>query len=310
MMEELRVVAPAGRGDPLLRVRDLWFRYRGQAEPAVRGISFDVEAGEVLGILGPNGSGKSTLLSAVFDARKGHRAGTVTGASETGPLGGRVGYATQQTALYQQLTTRENLVHAARLVLPAGRVRAAVDAALDEFGLGSVRDHVVGELSGGWQRLAHIAASFVHDPPLRFLDEPTSALDFDTRGRLVELVRAWSARGVASVVTSHYPEDLEEMCTRLVIIKAGELIRSATLAQLLAGLSRQLVIELSDERGTREVRVAMPEHAAELPTAVADALRTGAATGAARITGLRVTAATLRGLLTEDPLLAGVVDDE
>lgn len=307
MTEAQRVGTPVGRGDPLLRVRDLRFRYHGQAEPAVRGISFEVGPGEVLGILGPNGSGKSTLLSAVFDARKGHRAGTVTCGPATGRLGGHVGYATQETALYQQLTTRENLVHAARMVLPAGRVRAAVDAAVDEFGLGTVCDRIVGKLSGGWQRLAHIAVSFVHDPPLRFLDEPTSALDFDTRGRLVELVRAWSARGVASVVTSHYPEDLEEMCTRLMIIRGGELIRSATLSQLLAGLSRQLVIELSDEHGAREVRVALPEFADELPQAVADAV---GASGTAKITGLRVTAATLRGLLTEDPRLAGVVDDE
>nr|WP_225955247.1 ABC transporter ATP-binding protein [Kibdelosporangium phytohabitans] len=292
----------------LLEVRDLRFRYHGQAEPAVRGISFEVQPGEVLGILGPNGSGKSTLLSAVFDARKGHRAGAVSYESEpvTGPIGDRVGYATQQTALYHLLTTKENLTHAARLALPAKRVRAAVDAAVTEYGLGPAVNRVVGQLSGGWQRLVHVAASFVHDPPLRFLDEPTSALDFDTRGRLVELVRAWSARGVASVVTSHYPEDLEEMCTRLLIIKNGEVIRSATLSRLLAGLSRQLVVELSDER---EVRIDVPDSAGQLSSAVVDAVR-DSGTGTAKVAGLRVTAATLRGLLTEDPELAGLVDDE
>ncbi|ONI81393.1 hypothetical protein ALI144C_18795 [Actinosynnema sp. ALI-1.44] len=298
----------AASDNPLLAVRDLRFRYPGQAEPTVRGISFAVEPGEVLGILGPNGSGKSTLLSAVFDARRGHRTGVVSyrSAPVTGAVGDLVGYATQQTALYQLLTTKENLTHAARLALPGKRVRAAVDAAADEFGLGLVVNRVVGELSGGWQRLVHIAASFVHDPPLRFLDEPTNALDFETRGRLVELVRAWSGRGVASVVTSHYPEDLEEMCSRLLIIKGGEVIRSATLSRLLAGLSRQLVVDVSDERGAREVRIPLPEYAEELSGAVADAVRVD---GAAKLTGLRVTAATLRGLLTEDPELAGLVDD-
>ncbi|MFD5537583.1 ABC transporter ATP-binding protein [Streptomyces sp. NPDC127079] len=304
-----------GTGTPdglVLTIRGLRFRYAGRQEDVLQGISFDVARGEVVGILGPNGSGKSTLLSAVLDMRKGHRDGLVSIAPDLGGRGARtaVGYATQQTALYGELTCRENLLHAARLVLPRGAVREAVARCVDEFGLVSVVSRKVGELSGGWRRLVHIAASFVHDPPLRFLDEPTTALDFETRGQLVELVRGWSTRGVTSIVTSHYPEDLEEMCTRLVVIRHGRVVRTARLADLLTGLSRQLVIETTENGEKTSTRVRMPSAAGDLAGAVTQALTAVRIGPSARLETVGVAAASLRGLLTQDPQLAGVIEDE
>ncbi|HEY8979550.1 MAG TPA: ABC transporter ATP-binding protein [Streptomyces sp.] len=294
---------------PVLTIRGLRFRYPGRAQDVLQGITFDVARGEVVGVLGPNGSGKSTLLSAVLDMRKGHRDGLVSIDAAPGARPG-VGYATQQTALYGELTCRENLVHAARLVLPRGEVREAVARCVEEFGLSSVASRRAGELSGGWQRLTHIAASFVHDPPLRFLDEPTTALDFETRGQLVELVRAWSTRGVTSVVTSHYPEDLEEMCTRLVVIRHGKVVRTARLADLLTDMSRHLVVETTEHGRRTTTRVRMPSAAGDLAGAVTRALAGAGIGESARLETVHVAAASLRGLLTQDPQLAGVIEDE
>lgn len=302
---------PAGEGGPgpVLSVRGLRFRYPGRTEPALHGVGFDLWPGEVLGVLGPNGSGKSTLLSAVLDVKKGHREGEVTlfGAPVSAGAGHRVGYATQMTALYLPLTVRENLVHAARLVLPRRRAGEAVRRSIEEFRLEGVLGRRVGELSGGWRRLVHIAASFVHEPPLRFLDEPTAALDFETRGRLVGLVADWAARGAAVVVTSHYPEDLEEMCTRLLVIRQGVVIRSATLADLLAGVSRRLVVEVSQEGRETTVTLELPARSGDLARDIAAALDAARVTPEARLENLRLTSANLRGLLTGDPRLTGVI---
>jgi ABC-2 type transport system ATP-binding protein len=301
--------APADDSDVALSVRGLRFSYPGRSEPVLRDITFDLRPSEVVGVLGPNGSGKSTLLSALLDTRKGRRGGEVHfGRKQTVPRG-LVGYATQQTALYRQLTVRENLLHAARILLPGGQVRASVDRCVKEFGLAEVASRPVHQLSGGWQRLVHLAVSFVHDPPVRILDEPTNALDFETRGRLVELVRGWRSRAIATLLTSHYPEDIEEMCTRIVVIRNGRAVRSAPLADLLAGLSRQLVVEATRHGTVVTGRAAAPTRLADLPAALGSAIRDcGGVDG--EVSDVRLTAATLRGLLTEDPQLKGMLADE
>jgi ABC-2 type transport system ATP-binding protein len=295
--------------EPVLAVQNLRFRYPGTDDYALLSISFELVAGEVLGILGANGSGKSTLLAALLDVRSGERHGAVRFyPREAGDHRGRIGYLAQQPSLYLSLTLWENLVHAARLVLPRRAVRPAVRRAVAEFRLGAVVDRPLRELSGGWRQLCHLAVSFVHDPPVRLLDEPTTALDFETRERVVQLVKGWAARGVACVVTSHYPEDLEQMCTRMVVIRQGESIRSACLADLLAQLRPTLVIELETVAGPRTMSLPLPDRFGDVSAAVeAAAERYGAA---ARVVAVRLSGGRLRDLLQGDPELAGVVRDE
>jgi len=293
---------------PALSVRDLRFRYPGAAEAALRSAAFDVWPGEVLGVLGANGSGKSTLLTALLGARKGEVSGRVVlaGGADV-PRTRTIGYATQQTALYRHLTVGENLLHMARLVLPGRRVRSAVRDCVEEYELAPVLRRPVGELSGGWQRLTHVAASFLHDPPVRLLDEPTAALDFQTRGRIVRLVKDWAtSRHTAIVVTSHYPEDLEEMCDRLIVLRAGAVVRSATLTELLSGLRREIVVEATDGGVSRSGRAPLPRDVGDLADHVSTAVLAGGMRPEARIDALRLTSATLRGLLADDPELGKV----
>jgi ABC-2 type transport system ATP-binding protein len=228
------VSAPAA-----LTVSDLSFRYPGRDRHVLAGLSFEAPAGSALGVLGANGSGKSTLLAALAGARAGLRTGTVTlsGAARsdlTQPDPRAIGFATQDVALYRELTVRENLRHAARVTMRRDRVAAAVDRAIAEYGLAPVVDVAAHRLSGGWARVAHLAATFVHDPPVRLLDEPTAALDFEARVRLVALIRSWRDSGVICVVTSHYPEDIEEMCEAVVVIAGGAVVYRGTVADLAA----------------------------------------------------------------------------
>ncbi|MBT0770045.1 ABC transporter ATP-binding protein [Kineosporia sp. J2-2] len=288
-----------------LVVEGLSFQYPRAERPVLRGMSLRVAPGESVGVLGPNGSGKSTFLSALLEARSGHREGTVTLAGARAWRRELVGYATQEVALYPQLTAAENLRHMARILCPPERVAGAVTATLDEFGLRGRAHEPVHRLSGGWQRLTHLAASFVHDPPLRLLDEPTTALDFETRSRLVELTRRWRIDGCALLVTSHYPEDIEQMCTHAVVVRDGVVARHAPVPELMAAHRRELLLETTDAGTSRQRRLPVPRTVAELRDYLLHH-----ADGRERLKEIRTTGARLRDALAADPHLRGAVDDE
>lgn len=294
---------------PALTVKSLSFRYPKQVGLVLRGVSFKVQAGQSLGVLGANGSGKSTLLNAILGVRAGTRLGSVTFHGTADFSRTLVGYATQQISLYQQLTVKENLRHVARMLLSRKAVPAAVDRTLAEFGLTERANVLVRRLSGGWQRLAHLAASFVHDPPLRILDEPTAALDFETRNRLVGLVNDWRQAGSTLLVTSHYPEDIEEMCTHAVVIREGTVARYQSVPAFLAGYRRELVIDTETAYGPQTVRVAAPQTIHDLHQAVAD-IATGDDMSGRRVIGIRTSQSRLREVLVADPQLQGVVSGE
>jgi ABC-2 type transport system ATP-binding protein len=295
-----------------LRVQDLSFCYPAGEKDVLTGVGLDVAGGQVVGILGPNGSGKSTLLKAVLDAHRGRRGGRVSAQVDGADVDLRrvVGFASQQIALYQQLTVAENLRHAARTLLPWRQVRGAVDATVAEFGLAGVLGTPVERLSGGWQRMAHLAASFVHAPAIRLLDEPTAALDFAARGRLVELVGQWRRQGLAMVLTSHYPEDIEETCTHAVVIGDGAVARRGQLDALLGRISAELVVEIESRGVPTTLRQPAPPTTGGLAASIETLLRENGCEPSARLKDVRVTKKTLRQLLASDPDLRELLDDD
>lgn len=320
-------VAVAAGPRPGISVSGLSFRYPSAARPTLRDVSFEVAPGQVLGVLGANGSGKSTLLNALLDVRAGERRGTVAiqgGRPDArgrpdGPGASRarraaaardVGYAPQQVALYDLLTVRENLRHVARTLLGRRAVTAAVDDAIAEHGLEPVASTPAYRLSGGWRRLAHIAASFVHRPGVRLLDEPTAALDFEARRRLVELVQSWRAAGIPMIVTSHYPEDIDEICTHALVISDGAVARHGPLADLLGRCRRELVIEAVAESGAIAARADAPATPADLAAALGALVARSGEFASARLLAVRVTDNRLRDVLAADPRLKGLLDDE
>jgi ABC-2 type transport system ATP-binding protein len=307
--EQLRApVLPAVR----LRVQDLTFRYPAGEKDVLTGVSLEVAGGQVMGVLGPNGSGKSTLLKAILDSHRGRRGGHASAQVDGADVDLRrvVGFASQQIALYQQLTVAENLRHAARTLLPWRQVRGAVDQTVAEYGLAGVLGVPVERLSGGWQRLTHIAASFVHSPAIRLLDEPTAALDFEARGRLVELVGQWRRQGLAMVLTSHYPEDIEETCTHAVVIGDGAVARRGELDMLLGRVSAELVLEVETVGGMATLRRPAPSTTGELASSFESLLRDKECDLSARLKDIRLTKKSLRQLLASDPDLRELLDDD
>lgn len=290
---------------PRMTVSGLSFRYPGARANVLHDVGFTVASGQVLGVLGANGSGKSTLLNALLDVRSGQRTGSVV---FTDTDRGGVALASQQISLYQQLTVLENLWHAARTQLPRQLLRAAVEDAVAEYGLGDVARRPVHQLSGGWQRITHLATSFVHRPTIRLLDEPTAALDFEARGRLVALVESWRRAGASMLITSHYPEDIEEIGTHALVIHNGTVARHETLADLLARHNRELIIDVTVDGGPVQVRRPAPATLADAHALIEELSRAGHHNGA--VHGIRLTDNTLRELLAADPQLKGLLDDD
>lgn len=209
-----------GRGPLVLSARDLSYCHR-KDQPVFVGLDIDLRAGSSIGLTGKNGAGKTTLLGVLTRTLSGTNDAQVQYLTERGVLD--VGYATQHVALYELLTVVENLRCAASMLVRSREVTQVVDAALEEFGLEGLSDRRVATLSGGQQRIVHLATAFVHRPTIRILDEPTAGLDFSSRQLLIDLVAGWKSAGCALLVTAHYPEDLEEMCDDVVVLTDGHL---------------------------------------------------------------------------------------
>jgi ABC-2 type transport system ATP-binding protein len=184
---------------------------------ALRGISFDVDAGEVVAIVGPNGAGKTTLLSIIAGTLK-PTSGTLAGPGEDL----RVGWAPQQTALYSKLSVAENL----RLFAELERVedpRAAVERMLAQTGLDDRRDERVDRLSGGNRQRVNVAIGLISNPPLLALDEPSASLDPAQRARLWEFVTGQARGGTAVLFSTHSPAEAQRYAQRVIVLEDGEL---------------------------------------------------------------------------------------
>jgi ABC-2 type transport system ATP-binding protein len=188
---------------------------------ALRDVSFDVRAGELVAVVGPNGAGKTTLLSIVAGAAS-STAGTVSG-SALGDGARRVGWAPQQAALYSKLTVRENLRLFARLEGVAD-VDSAVARMLEQTGLGPRADERVQRLSGGNRQRVNVALGLLADPQLLALDEPSSALDPGQRARLWEFVGALAGRGTSVLFSTHHLGEVRRYASRAIVLADGEVL--------------------------------------------------------------------------------------
>lgn len=211
--------------------------------PVLRNASVELHPGEATGLLGSNGAGKSTLLGVLTRTLPRTADVPVQIASNRGRWD--IGYAPQNSALYEILTVTENLHHVASTLLPGQKIKDAVADAIDEYGLSHIADAVVSTLSGGQRRLVHIAAAFVHGPSIRILDEPTAGLDFEAREHLRGLIRKWKERGDTLLITAHYPEDIEEFCDVAVLLHGGRTYSLGNLASFLAQSSSVVTVRLT-----------------------------------------------------------------
>jgi len=234
-------------GDGLVQARGL--RKRFGAFEAVRGIDVDVARGEVFGFLGPNGAGKSSTMRmiACVSPRSGGEL-QVLGMDPTadGPrIRARIGVVPQLDNLDQELTVRQNLeVYGRYFGLSRPHVRAKAAELLEFVQLAERADDEVEPLSGGMKRRLTIARSLVNDPELLLLDEPTTGLDPQARHLLWERLYRLKREGVTQIITTHYMDEAEQLCDRLVVMDGGLIVAEGSPAELIERHSTREVLEL------------------------------------------------------------------
>ncbi len=213
---------------PAIAVADLHVT-RGDSE-VLRGISLEVPAGAVTGLLGPSGCGKSTLMRAIVGVQV-VASGRVTVLGEPAgsrPLRSKVGYVTQAPSVYGDLSVRENLRFFARVL---GAPPERVDAVIATVGLGGFADRVVDRLSGGQRARVSLATALLNAPPLLVLDEPTVGLDPVLRRDLWAMFGDLAAAGTTLLVSSHVMDEAGN-CDRLLLMRDGRILASATPQEL------------------------------------------------------------------------------
>ena len=216
---------------------------------ALRGIDFEIAAGEVFGLLGPNGAGKTTTVEILEGYRK-RDAGTVTVLGEDPQKAGRdwreqVGVVLQSSSLYANLTVRESLESF------AGYYRAPRDAheVCTIVGLDEKKDARVRTLSGGQKRRLDLGLALIGDPELIFLDEPTTGFDPGARRNAWETIRNLRALGKTVLLTTHYLDEAEQLADRVAVLRDGVIVRVGTPAQLTTATQT----EIRYRRNGREV---------------------------------------------------------
>jgi ABC-2 type transport system ATP-binding protein len=209
-------------GAPAIAAGDVSKRY-GRRE-ALRGVSFEAGAGEVVAVIGPNGAGKTTLLSILAGLQE-PTSGTVSRAPR------EVGWVPQSPAVYAKLSVAENLRLFARLEKVADP-EGAVTAMLEQTGLAERADDELGTLSGGNRQRVNIAVGLLADPPVLLLDEPSSSLDPRQRERLWEFIGALATRGTAVVFSTHNVGEAERYADRVLVLADGEVLFTGSAAEL------------------------------------------------------------------------------
>ncbi len=201
---------------------------------AARGVSFEIDDGEIFGLLGPNGSGKTTTLECIIGLRE-----PDTGAIEVCGIDARlrpqdvkqkIGAALQTTSLQDKITPREALT----LFGSFYRNRAAAGEMLERFALASKADVPFDTLSGGQRQRLALALAFVNKPELVFLDEPTTGLDAQSRRELHAEVVRMKRDGHTVLLTTHYIEEAEQLCDRIAVIDKGQIIATGAPHELVA----------------------------------------------------------------------------
>lgn len=221
--------------DTVVSVQNLVKKYKNQY--AIKDLSFTVKKGEILGLLGPNGSGKTTTINCILSLLQ-FGSGQIkifgkTMRPSAYDLKQKIGVIFQEVAVFDELTVYENIDYFCGLYIKDKVTRKSyIKDAIKLVGLEKFQKHRPKQLSGGLLRRLNIACGIAHKPELIFLDEPTVAVDPQSRNNILNDIKKLRDHGATVIYTTHYMEEVEELCDRVIILDNGQIIASGTVDEL------------------------------------------------------------------------------
>ena len=245
----------------LVHIENLVKRYGNLL--ALDHLSLDIEEGEIFGLLGPNGSGKTTAINCLLALLK-YDKGTITifgkdMKPDSYDIKQDIGVVMQNVAVFEQMSVYENIDYFCGLyVRDKQKRRELVEEAIAFTGLSDFRKMRPKKLSGGLLRRLNIACGIVHKPRLIIMDEPTVAVDPQSRNKILEGILELNRQGSTIIYTSHYMEEVEQICTRVAIMDHGRIIASGTKDELkqMIKTGETITIEavILEENNLKEIR--------------------------------------------------------
>lgn len=235
----------------IIEVKKLTKKYKELT--AVDDLSFKVYDGEILGLLGPNGSGKSTTINCLLSLLNYNNGSIKIFGKEMTPdsyeIKSKIGVVFQDVSVFDELTVYENIDFFCGLYILDKQTREKyIDDALKLVGLEDFKNFYPKKLSGGLLRRLNIACGIAHKPKLIFLDEPTVAVDPQSRNNILDGIKKLRDDGATIVYTTHYMEEVEILCDRVIILDKGKILAAGTTDELkeLAKIEEKISIEVND----------------------------------------------------------------
>lgn len=237
--------------DNVIEVKNLVKKYKEIT--AINNLSFEVKEGEILGLLGPNGSGKSTTMNCILSLLNFSKGTIKIFGKEMKPnsydIKAKIGVIFQDVAVFDELTVYQNIDYFCGLYIKDKNTRKKyVEDAIKLVGLEDFVKFYPKKLSGGLLRRLNIACGIAHKPKLIFLDEPTVAVDPQSRNNILDGIKKLRDNGATIVYTTHYMEEVEILCDRVIIIDKGQIIAQGTTEELkeLAKIDERVTVEVND----------------------------------------------------------------
>lgn len=233
----------------IIEVKNLTKKYKELT--AISNLSFCVKKGEILGLLGPNGSGKSTTINSILSLLSYQSGDILIFGKKMKPdsydIKKKIGVIFQNVAVFEELTVWENIDYFCGLYISDKETRDKyIEDAIELVGLGNYKKFYPKQLSGGLLRRLNIACGIAHKPELIFLDEPTVAVDPQSRNNILEGIEKLRDNGATIIYTTHYMEEVEILCDRIIILDKGKIIAEGTSDELKkkANTHEKITVEL------------------------------------------------------------------
>ena len=237
--------------DNIIEVKNLVKQYKELK--AIDNLSFEVHEGEILGLLGPNGSGKSTTINCILSLLEFSKGTIKIFGKDMKPdaydIKSKIGVVFQEVSVFDELTVYENIDYFCGLYIKDKKTRKQyIEDAIRLVGLEDFKKFYPKKLSGGLLRRLNIACGIAHKPKLIFLDEPTVAVDPQSRNNILDGIKKLRENGATIVYTTHYMEEVEILCDRVIILDKGKILATGTTDELkeLAKIEEKVTVEVND----------------------------------------------------------------